>query len=171
IDRLLIAFLRGALATWIRFSAEFAPGGLIDESTASERQLAWMPATNDASEGALGSYRVRMRDFPSVTLHQYNAEAMFRQNDSQDFIGAVFLPEDHLFIMREGRRIDASGLEAARRKELVDFHIRVAQLTQEKILAAQRKAAEEIRRRILLPLVTSLEGIPKLTIPELKDQL
>ncbi|KAJ7085171.1 hypothetical protein B0H15DRAFT_847342, partial [Mycena belliarum] len=64
VEEMLLAFLRGALATWVRFSAEFAPGGLIDEATASERQLAWMPSTNDANEGALGSYRVRMRDKP-----------------------------------------------------------------------------------------------------------
>jgi hypothetical protein len=48
---IVVAFFRGALATWIRFSSEFAPGGLIDEASASERQAAWMPATNDVNEG------------------------------------------------------------------------------------------------------------------------
>jgi hypothetical protein len=42
------------------FTSEFAPGGLIDEATAEERELAWMPATNDENEGALGSFRVLM---------------------------------------------------------------------------------------------------------------
>ncbi|KAJ7482108.1 hypothetical protein B0H11DRAFT_2232704 [Mycena galericulata] len=66
-----LAFFRGALTTWVRFCAEFAPGGLIDECTATERQLAWMPSTNDANEGALGAYRVHIRGKPSLTLHQY----------------------------------------------------------------------------------------------------
>ncbi|KAJ7231222.1 hypothetical protein C8J57DRAFT_1091987 [Mycena rebaudengoi] len=35
-----LAFFRGALTTWICFSSEFAPGGLIDECSATEKQLA-----------------------------------------------------------------------------------------------------------------------------------
>ncbi|KAF8872932.1 hypothetical protein CPB84DRAFT_1854232 [Gymnopilus junonius] len=53
---LLVAFLNGALETWERFTSEFAPRGLIDEATMEERELAWMPATNDENEGALGSF-------------------------------------------------------------------------------------------------------------------
>ncbi|KAJ7229547.1 hypothetical protein B0H12DRAFT_1240213 [Mycena haematopus] len=73
-----LAFLRGSLTTWIRFSSEFAPGGLIDECSATEKQLAWMPSTNDANEGALGAYRVAVRGKPSLTLQQYNSQAMYR---------------------------------------------------------------------------------------------
>ncbi|KAJ7888777.1 hypothetical protein B0H13DRAFT_2341836 [Mycena leptocephala] len=54
VRQITLAFFRGALTTWIRFSAEFAPGGIIDLLTATERQLAWMPSTNDANEGCLG---------------------------------------------------------------------------------------------------------------------
>ncbi|KAJ7021279.1 hypothetical protein C8F04DRAFT_973055, partial [Mycena alexandri] len=56
VKAITLAFFRGALTTWIRFSAEFAPGGLIDTCTATEKQLAWMPSTNDDNEGALGAY-------------------------------------------------------------------------------------------------------------------
>ena len=38
---LLIAFFKGAAETWEHFTSEFAPGGLIDETTAEERALAW----------------------------------------------------------------------------------------------------------------------------------
>jgi len=31
----------------VRFISEFAPGGLIDEATVEEKELAWMPTTND----------------------------------------------------------------------------------------------------------------------------
>ncbi len=37
---LFIAFFQGAAETWMRFTSEFAPGGLIDEATAEERELA-----------------------------------------------------------------------------------------------------------------------------------
>ncbi|KAJ7604097.1 hypothetical protein DFH06DRAFT_1349727 [Mycena polygramma] len=38
--KIVLAFFRGALATWIRFSAELAPGGLIDLASAEERLAA-----------------------------------------------------------------------------------------------------------------------------------
>ena len=56
----LIAFLEGAADTWKCFTSEFAPGGLIDEATVEERDLAWMPPTNDMNEGALGAFFVLM---------------------------------------------------------------------------------------------------------------
>ncbi|KZP19697.1 hypothetical protein FIBSPDRAFT_1045302 [Athelia psychrophila] len=51
LEVLIGEFFRGALTTWKRFSSEYAPGGLIDTSTVEERDLAWMPSTNDANEG------------------------------------------------------------------------------------------------------------------------
>jgi hypothetical protein len=46
---LLVAFFKGALETWKRFTSEFTPGGLIDEATTEEKDLAWMPPTNDVT--------------------------------------------------------------------------------------------------------------------------
>ncbi|KAH8822347.1 hypothetical protein DL96DRAFT_1748615 [Flagelloscypha sp. PMI_526] len=57
VHQLLVAFLQGALATWVRFSTEFAPGGLIDLASIDFRLFAWMPATNDHNEGLLGLLR------------------------------------------------------------------------------------------------------------------
>lgn len=54
---MLVAFLQGALATWIRFIEEFAAGGLITTSTTEEWDLATMPTTNDINEGMLGSWQ------------------------------------------------------------------------------------------------------------------
>jgi hypothetical protein len=64
LSQVLVAFLKGALVTWERFTSEFVPGGLIDEATDLEKDLAWMPPTNDINEGVLGSYRVFMRYKP-----------------------------------------------------------------------------------------------------------
>jgi hypothetical protein len=51
----LVAFFKGALETWKRFTPEFQKGGLIDQSTSEDQEMAWMPPTNDANEGALGA--------------------------------------------------------------------------------------------------------------------
>ena len=58
---LFIAFFSGAAATWEQFTSEFAPGGLIDKATVEEKELAWMPTTNDENEGALGSFQQLMQ--------------------------------------------------------------------------------------------------------------
>jgi len=60
IHGLLTAFFKGAEETWKQFTSEFAPDGLIDQSTAEEKELAWMPATNDINEGALGAFCIQM---------------------------------------------------------------------------------------------------------------
>ncbi|KAF8814047.1 hypothetical protein BYT27DRAFT_7206409 [Phlegmacium glaucopus] len=73
---LLLVFFKGAAETWECFTSEFAPGGLIDEATTEEKELAWMPATNDVNEGALGSFRHLMRYQPQLTLLNHNALAM-----------------------------------------------------------------------------------------------
>jgi hypothetical protein len=39
---LLVAFFEGAAQIWKHFISEFAPGGLIDEATQQEHDLAWM---------------------------------------------------------------------------------------------------------------------------------
>jgi DNA-binding phage protein len=170
IKPITLAFFRGALTTWIRFSAEFAPGGLIDACTATEKQLAWMPSTNDANEGALGAYRVMIRGKPSLTLHQYNAQAMFRRNQTQDFMDAVFTPEDHAYIMQEARRIEASGEEARRRNEIVDFRLKTAETQKAKALAKVQKDAEVLQEN-LTRLLVPLSKMDALTVPLIHEQL
>ncbi|THU89149.1 hypothetical protein K435DRAFT_802981 [Dendrothele bispora CBS 962.96] len=106
-----LAFFRGSLPTWKRFSSEFAPSGLIDEASADEKQLAWMPSTNNANEGRLGHLCVTLRNKPTLTLHQYNAQAMYSRNDTIDFMMALFEEEDHAYIRHEARRLDENKLE------------------------------------------------------------
>jgi hypothetical protein len=171
LQAITMAFFRGALATWVRFSSEFAPGGMIDQCSATEKQLAWMPSTNDANEGALGSYRVAVRGKPSLALHQYNSLAMYRRNNTQDFMDAVLTDEDHAFIMREARRVDASGAEALRRQEIVDFRIKTAEMPKEKALAAARKAIQIRRELRRLPIVSRTQILSELTIPKIHLQL
>ena len=57
-----------------------------------------MPSTNDINEGALGSFRVLMRQQPQLTLLQFNAQAMFRHNETQIFMEKQFQSEDYKFV-------------------------------------------------------------------------
>jgi hypothetical protein len=102
---LLVAFFTGAANTWERFTSEFAEGGLIDEATAEERDLAWLPATNDENEGALGSFRQLMSRQPQLTLLNHNALAMFYKNNTQAFMVAKFTePEDYQYLRMLARK-------------------------------------------------------------------
>ncbi|THU77493.1 hypothetical protein K435DRAFT_738419, partial [Dendrothele bispora CBS 962.96] len=146
IEGLLVEFLMGALTTYIRFTAEFAPGSLIDLATENEKEDAWMPATNDVNEGALGSYRVMLRFKPTLTIQQYNAMVLYARNNTQAFMDAKFTEDDFRYIMKEARILDASKLEAKRRKEQVEFNKQVAALKKSKQETKERKEREKKER-------------------------
>ncbi|KLO06250.1 hypothetical protein SCHPADRAFT_895608 [Schizopora paradoxa] len=76
-----VAFLKCALVTWQCFSTEFAKDGVIASSSPSQRDDAWMPATNDANKGALGMYRIDNQQFPVESMHMYNAREMHKRNN------------------------------------------------------------------------------------------
>ena len=108
---LLIAFFEAAGKTWQRFTSEFAPGGLIDETTTEEKELAWMPPTNDANEGALGAFRVLIRHQPQLTQLQYNAQAMFCHNKTQESMNKTFEHDDYQFVCKMAHEADTQGQE------------------------------------------------------------
>ena len=168
---LLVAFFKGASVTWKRFTSEFAPGGLIDEATMEERELAWMPPTNDVNEGALGSFRVLMRCQPHLTALQYNARAMFAHNDTQAFMERKFQPEDHKYIRRLARKNEVRGLEQARKKAIVEH----AQARVDKCIGARtarkEKAAKVAHRVAAVKLIFDKEQIKILKGDNLRDHL
>jgi len=168
---LLVAFFEGAAVTWKRFTSEFAPGGLIDEATAEEKELAWMPPTNDVNEGALGSFRVLMRRQPHLTSLQYNAQAMYARNNTQAFMEKKFQPEDHMYIRQLARTDEAKGLEQAKRKAIVE-HAQ-AKIDKRKVAKAAKlkKAAEVDGRVAAVKLIFDKEQIKKLKGQSLKDHL
>ncbi|KAF8803896.1 hypothetical protein BYT27DRAFT_7225810 [Phlegmacium glaucopus] len=121
LEPLLVSFFKGASETWKWFTSEFAPGGLIDEATVEERELAWMLATNDVNEGALGSFHVLLCHQPQLTQQGYNALSMFFQNDTEAFMKAKFTEkEDHSFLRSEAREI--KGDEREKKLEYVDHN-------------------------------------------------
>ena len=90
LSSVLVVFFKGARGTWKRFTTEFTPGGIIDSATDGQKELAWMPATNDINEGMLGSFRQYCRFNPRATLHMFNALAMYQRNDTQQFMDRNF---------------------------------------------------------------------------------
>ena len=119
LQELLVAFFTGAYETWTQFISEFAPGGLIDAATTEEQDLAWMPATNDENEGALGSFRKLIRQQPQLTMQAYNGLAMFFRNNMQLFMEAKFTTDEDYKFLHKLARETGSG-EQAWRKAGVD---------------------------------------------------
>jgi len=158
---LLIAFLRGAAGTWERFTSEFAPGGLIDKATTEEKDLAWLPATNDENEGALGSFRVLMRQQPQLTLLSHNALAMFFRNNTQAFMEAKFTEEeDYRYLHKLGR--EAGGDERKRQQELVAFRDK-RQVEKTKCKEIRNRNAEEREAKLQgLSLMLQKSGVSEL---------
>jgi hypothetical protein len=107
----LIAFFKGALATWECFTPEFA----------AEHAKAWIPTTNDAHEGALGDFRVAKRKWPNLTLAQYNSCKMYARNKTGKYILQLFnTPEKYAFLHKsaqewnqresEGKHLEKQGI-------------------------------------------------------------
>ena len=155
--------------TWKRFTSEFAPGGLIDEATQEERDLAWMPSTNDINEGALGSFRVLMWRQPQLTLMQYNAQTMFFKNNTGAFMNEMLSDTTHQYIRAVSREKDTSEKE-----HLED----IVQHTEEKIAkrAAVKKQCTERAVQVAycisqIALIFKEDEIDKLKGEKLKDHL
>jgi len=117
---LLLAFFNGAAQTWERFTSEFAPGGLIDEATTEEKELAWLPASNDENEGALGSFQLLMCHQPQLTQLDYNAISMYFRNNTKAFMVAKFTEEEDYQYLHK-LAWNANGMEKKRHRELVEY--------------------------------------------------
>ncbi|KAJ8454145.1 hypothetical protein ONZ45_g19419 [Pleurotus djamor] len=168
---LLIKFFQGALATWIRFSSEYAPGGLIDGTSQDERTIAWMPATNDANEGALGALRRHLREKPLVSIHQYNAIAMFRSNNTAEWMEEHLTDEDHTFLMKQARLIDQSKLEVSRKRKQVYHDDTTARAGEEKERAKRQRVQDESDRIAKIVLIDVAQVNDKLKVPAINEQL
>ena len=103
----LVAFFTGALETWKRFSPEFAGFSSLSES---ERNSAWMRNTNDDNEGALGHARVRDRQAPRETTHQYNARQKGKVNNDTGHGKRKHNDKMKQYVRKRARVLDSSAL-------------------------------------------------------------
>jgi len=117
---ILLAFFRGALTTWWRFTEEFEKGGAIDTASAEEKRLAWMPSTNDRNEGMLGTYRVAARRFPNMTLETFNARTMYKQNGTAEYMKENVDMSTRKLVRKRAREEDSSGIANERKRVLIE---------------------------------------------------
>ncbi|TFK17392.1 hypothetical protein FA15DRAFT_710848 [Coprinopsis marcescibilis] len=117
---LFLAGLQGTEETWSHFISEFAPGGLIDEATQEEHDLAWLAPTNDVNEGALGSFCLMMQRQPQLSLLGYNSQRMYFHNETAEFMQKFFVElEDHLFLHKAAQ--EAMGEDKKRKAAIIQF--------------------------------------------------
>ena len=149
----LVAFFRGALVTWERFAAEFAPGGVVEQLTDIQRERIYMAATNDANEGLLGACRVDLRHNPNISMTQWNARKMYRMNDTTTYMAGLDATTLK-FLRAKWREFNAAGTEKKRRVELAQAAARVAtQRREKKADAARRKHKRQQQLRDLQPIL------------------
>ncbi|KAH9885777.1 hypothetical protein C8Q73DRAFT_814396 [Cubamyces lactineus] len=168
----LVEFFSGALETWERFTAEFAPGGTIARLSAKHRQLAWMPTTNDENEGALRSMRNTLRAAPSMSLHQHNARVMYKLNHTSEFVTSSCGPAEQKFFREHAREIDANGIEHKRRMDVATENERSAKRQKgERQAKESRKMARRAKLAKIEPILDlSLLTMAK-TVHEIQEQL
>ncbi|KAL5522571.1 hypothetical protein ACEPAG_8588 [Sanghuangporus baumii] len=166
------AFLRGALYTWERFSSEFHEDGTIATLTENEKDLAWMPSTNDVNEGALGSYRMFARKNPHASLTLFNSLFRYRRNETEEFIKTYLsAEEDQAFLRKEARTEDQIGADRKRSREIAEQHEEEAKAKKQKRDewdARVRKRDEELRG---LAVEFNRSRVNEMMASELKDQL
>ncbi|KIJ29200.1 hypothetical protein M422DRAFT_188816 [Sphaerobolus stellatus SS14] len=132
---LTVAFFTGALETWRRFTAEYAPGGLIATASPRLRALAWMPTTNDINEGALGSRRVIKRSYPKAAELTLNAQQRYRWNKTGKFIKS--LPESKLIFLRKRARY----LQSLK----IQKNLRIAQAEYDKSVVIRKHVQDAVK--------------------------
>lgn len=154
LKEIFVAGLKGAAETWLRFTAEYEPSGLIDTSTSQERALVFVPATNCHNEGALGRRRLAARFKPAETTHAFSHRITTQTNDTQTFIDAMFTGEDHIDVMRLFRRFDSSGASQRMREAI---------LAAAQVVAVKKRGEVEEKRRKLAKELETLRGVVLVT--------
>ena len=99
LNKMVTAMFSGAANGWDIFTAEFAIGGLIDSLTPAQLQLLFIPATNDANEGGLGSWHIHLCYNPNSTTATFSAKACLERNDTENFILIQMTDDNHQHVM------------------------------------------------------------------------
>ncbi|THU79225.1 hypothetical protein K435DRAFT_698291 [Dendrothele bispora CBS 962.96] len=150
----LIAFLKGARETWLRFSSEYADGGAISKATSEQIERAWMESTNDLCEGDFATFRQASRRNPTMSLVQYNSRKMFKKNGTSDYIRTLS-PEMRQFLRKITREQDASGASREEKLKLASHRQHVAEENIKKDqVKKDKKKAESDAIDAVSPLTT-----------------
>ncbi|KAF8574953.1 hypothetical protein K439DRAFT_1623944 [Ramaria rubella] len=99
----------------------FFESGKIANAPVELRQATWMPTTNDVNEGALGSYRVAIHCYPSISQHQFNARTCFKRNHTSAYMKASLTTPDHQHLCQQAHTLDEQSLEKKRWREQASY--------------------------------------------------
>ena len=128
-----------------------------------------MPPINDGNKEALGSFCVTMHRQPQLMLLQYNAQAMFKRNNTAEFMDDKFSEETHQYIRELAREKPTKEKE---RKAAIVKH------TEEKIaVKAEKKKKHEAQADQLadhvakITLIFDKGEIDRLKGEKLKDHM
>jgi hypothetical protein len=161
----------GAADGWRQFTQEFTPGGPFDLLTDEQRSRLFIPATNDANEGALGSWRVWRRYHPSSTATSFSNKTRLERNSTECFIEKHCNEEDQIYVMRAVRVQGSSGENARFQQHLIESQRKRMLAMRQKQEMAERKKNKEIERLTNVGLVVDRPVIEKMTAKQLDDQL
>jgi hypothetical protein len=137
LPELVKAFFEGALEKAADFMEEFNDGGEISLLTAAQRERSFRPATNDISEGGLGSYRIFAHRAPQSSV-LFNAQTMNQQNDTEAWQLQHLTPDDDAVLRHQARLIEKARPDQAHRRLLDDT--RTAKFTAQKAKMALKEA-------------------------------
>ncbi|EIW76785.1 hypothetical protein CONPUDRAFT_21718, partial [Coniophora puteana RWD-64-598 SS2] len=171
LNEVLVAFLKGALDTWHRFTTEFESTGLIATASEEETDLVFIPATNDENEGLLGAWRRASRENPSLTSDNFSDQVMTRRNDTEEFITTVLDETDKKWIYAKAREVQASGIEAGRKKAFIEHGKKIVEENRQKELERKRIRDERTEKYGKIPLILEHSALAVLKRELLRDQL
>ncbi|KEP45955.1 hypothetical protein V565_228100 [Rhizoctonia solani 123E] len=170
---LLSAFFYGALKAWERFASEFNEEGIIHQASQEQRDSAWVPATNDVSEGALGQRRQMHRRAPTMTDEQFNARVIWKRNETEKWAKEMLTEEDEKYVRREARDLDASGASKARRiaaNKALEERAAEGRAKQAKRDARLSSAKQRLAQVVLVEDAT-YESLQKMKVKDLDKQI
>ncbi|EAU83795.2 hypothetical protein CC1G_07530 [Coprinopsis cinerea okayama7 len=175
LDDSISAFTTGAREAFVeRFSDEFREGNGIDSLTEAERDDLFFASTNDANEGALGSWRLAQRRRVSETLHKFNASFTAELNGTEFFIEHMLTEEaDEIYLRKEARLRDEDGLQRQLKEAQVEADRKKAE--ENRLKVARREEKEKEKANAILAtgqnLILDDSAIEKLTNDGLNLQL
>lgn len=176
----VIQMFKGALEATSLFMLEFTVDGEIENSPEHIRQLAYRFATNDISEGELGSFRTSSTHGEHQTTLGHNAKHMYARNDTSawyDYVTSTMTEHERKsfdgYIAQKARDMSAGG-KAKKAQEKIVLDAMEKANAQKRAREARKKAEEEEIARVKT-IVKERDPLwprsPRVTVPMLKEQL
>jgi hypothetical protein len=136
---MVVAFFKSAQKKWVEFTQEFDSNEKIASMSPVQRRRAFLHATNDRNEGALGRLRVLLRRNPNMSLRAYNARTLIKYNQVVQFLRTSVTPEQRALLRKEARRLAVEQKASAQR-------LRLAEMLAARAKVNAQKAAERVQK-------------------------